>query len=256
MEIVKKRGEGERQTGFVRRHWRGIGLVLGLLLVSWLVWVFVVALYSTGSGVIIATYPPPPSVPSPAREAARSVAEKLRELTVKYNRPTTLLLGTSSPVELVIQTDKLQNIDDLLKGFPGEIRTALVRAGTRASASLTGEKDKIEITLRGDPLRAITTDAPVTWIWDVKPLKPGDVQVVLEVFTHVKIDGDEAQVQMRVLQDTWTVHATPFEWLKYYAAEVQPIWAFLGALVSAVVATLGYFGFKGWKGAKPSANES
>jgi hypothetical protein len=163
---------------------------------------------------------------SPAQKAAESIAEQFRTLPVKYNRPETLLLGESSPVELVIQTDNLQPVDELLKGFPGEIRTAVVRVGTQASAYLTGPEDRVKITPRGDALRTVTKDAPVTWIWDVRPLKPGDVQVVLEVFTHVKIDGDQGRVSMRVLQDTWTVHASLFEWVKYYVAEIEPVRTF------------------------------
>jgi hypothetical protein len=167
-----------------------------------------------------------------------------------------LHLGDSSPVELVIQTDQLQPIDELLKGFPGEIRTAVVRVATRASASLTRPKDRVEITLRGDPApRAVTKDAPVTWVWDVRPLKPGDVQVTLEVFTHVKFGQDEGRVQMRVLQDTWTVHASAFEWTKYYVSEIEPIQTFAFAIVSAIVGALAYFGFKGWK-AKPSEDDT
>jgi len=192
--------------------------------------------------------------PDAATEAAESIAEKLRTLPVKYNRPETLSLGESSPVELVIQTDKLQPIDELLKGFPGEIREAVVRVGPLASAYLTGPEDRVKITLRGDPLRSVTKDAPVTWVWDVRPLKPGDIQVMLEVFTQVKPGKDGGRVQMRVLQDTWTVHATPFEWTKYYVAEIEPIRAFLFAIVAGIVALLAYLGFKGW--AKPSADES
>jgi hypothetical protein len=222
--------------------------------------VFIVALSALASCSKEISLPsagePPSAAPSAAEEAAESIAEKFRTLPVKYNRPETLLLGESSPVELVIQTDKLQPVDELLKGFSGEIRTAVVRVGTQASAYLTGPEDRVKITPRGDALRTVTKDAPVTWIWDVRPLKPGDVQVVLEVFTHVKIDGDQGRVSMRVLQDTWTVHASLFEWVKYYVAEIEPVRAFLFAIAAGIVGTLGYFVFKGWKGAKPSANES
>jgi hypothetical protein len=52
------------------------------------------------------------------------------------------------------------------------------------------------------------------------------------------------------------VHASLFEWVKYYVAEIEPVRAFLFAIAAGIVGTLGYFVFKGWKGAKPSANES
>jgi hypothetical protein len=66
--------------------------------------------------------------------------------------------------------------------------------------------------------------------------------------------GREGRVQVRVLQDTWTVHASPFEWAKYQVGEIEPIRAFLFAIVAGIVAILAYFGFQGW--AKRSADES
>jgi hypothetical protein len=185
-----------------------------------------------------------------------SLGDKLRGLPAKYNRPDTLFLGTSSPVELVIQTGGEQTIDEMLKGFPGEVRTTTVRMANRASAYLTGQKDMVEITPRGDPLRTVTTDAPVSWIWDARPLKPGRAQVVLEVFSQVKGGADEPRAQVRVLQDTWTIEAKGLEWVKYQIADIEPIRAFLFTLISAVVATLAYFGIKGSKTSKPSGDNT
>jgi hypothetical protein len=197
-----------------------------------------------------------PQIGAPFEYKELSLGDQLRGLPAKYNRPDTLFLGTSSPVELVIQTGGEQTIDEMLKGFPGEVRTTTVRMANRASAYLTGPKDMVEITPRGDPLRTVTTDAPVSWIWDVRPLKPGRAQVVLEVFSQVKGGADEPRAQIRVLQDTWTIEAKGLEWVKYQIADIEPIRAFLFTLISAVVATLAYFGIKGWKTSKPSGDNT
>jgi hypothetical protein len=117
-------------------------------------------------------------------------------------------------------------------------------------------KDLVEITLRGDPLRTVTSDAPISWIWDVRPLKPGPVQVVLEVFSNVKVGNDEGRAQIRVLQDTWNVEATGFEWVKYQVAEIQPIWALLSAAATGAAGILAFFGIKGRKGARPRGEET
>ncbi|HJY80179.1 MAG TPA: tetratricopeptide repeat protein [Candidatus Binatia bacterium] len=197
-----------------------------------------------------------PSSQSPSTQLAQSLGEKLRTLPAKYNRLDTLFMGTSSPVELVIQTAQQQAIDEMLKGFPGEVKATTVRMASTASAYLTGPKDMIEITLRGDPVRTVTADAPVSWIWDVRPLKPGQVQVVLELFSHVKIGADEGRAQFRVLQDTWNVEAKGLEWVKYQVAEIEPIRAFLFALITGLVGTLAFFGIKGWRGVKTRPDES
>jgi hypothetical protein len=173
-----------------------------------------------------------------------------------------LYLGSSTPVQLVIQAEQpsagLPGADgrsDLppspeigFGGMPGEVREIRVRVANRVSAHLTGPKDMIEITPRIiDPFRYVTADAPISWIWDVRPLKTGQAQVVLDVFSHVKIGQEEGQAQFQVFRDTWKMEAEGLEWVKYQVAELEPIRAFLYTLMSGIVATLAYFGIKGWR---------
>jgi hypothetical protein len=114
----------------------------------------------------------------------------------------------------------------------------------------------IEITLRGQPRRSITNASPVSWIWDVRPLKPGEAQVTLEVFSHVKIDNQEHEQQIRVLQDTWVLKAEGLERIKYMISEIEPIQAFVFTLATALVAALGYFGFKGFSSNKSNSEQT
>jgi hypothetical protein len=80
--------------------------------------------------------------------------------------------------------------------------------------------------------------------------------VVLEVFSNVKVGNDEGRAQIRVLQDTWNVEATGFEWVKYQVAEIQPIWALLSAAATGAAGILAFFGIKGRKGARPRGEET
>jgi hypothetical protein len=141
-------------------------------------------------------------------------------------------------------------------GFPGTITSAKVKVAEDVSAELTGPKDMIEITLRGEPKRTITNASPVTWIWDVRPLKPGEAQITLEVFSYIKLDDEEHKQQIRVLQDTWVMKAEGLERIKYMISEIEPIQAFIFTLVSALVATLGYFGFKGLSSKKSNDEQT
>jgi hypothetical protein len=164
-----------------------------------------------------------------SEKLARALAEKLKALA-KYNSPQILYLGSSTPVQLVIQAEQpsagLPGADgrsDLppspeigFGGMPGEVREIRVRVANRVSAHLTGPKDMIEITPRIiDPFRYVTADAPISWIWDVRPLKTGQAQVVLDVFSHVKIGQEEGQAQFQVFRDTWKMEAEGLEWVKY-----------------------------------------
>lgn len=65
-------------------------------------------------------------------------------------------------------------------------------------------------------MRTITQEEPVTWIWDVRSLKPGRATVVLDLFSHLKTGKEDEPVQMRVLQETWRIEAHGLERVKYW----------------------------------------
>jgi hypothetical protein len=197
---------------------------------------------------------PPPLTQSP-KIVASQVASKLKEYRAQYNKPGTLYLGETAPVELVIPAGKAEDVA-LFKSFDGEIANATLRAAKEVSAQLTGSPDRLEITLRGDKMRTISDDVPVTWVWDVKPLKPGKTAVTLEVTSYIKIGKDKAPVPFRVLQDTWTVEARGIEWAKYQIERIAPVQAFVFGLGGTIVAVLAWFGIKGWGGGKKSDFET
>jgi hypothetical protein len=95
-------------------------------------------------------------------------------------------------------------------------------------------------------MRTILSPVPITWVWDVKPLKPGPARVTLEVTSYIKTGKDTEPVPIRVLQDTWLVEARGLEWVKYQIEQIEPIRAFIFTMVAAVVAVLAWFGIKGW----------
>jgi hypothetical protein len=195
---------------------------------------------------------PPNCGPDPrdwtvAKELAE-VTAKLKNTSATYYRPNVLLLGSLTSVQFVIKTNLDQPVDQLFNGFDGEVTATTVRVASDVSAELTASPDMLEITLRGgEKMRSILSPAPITWVWDVKALKPGKAIVILQVFSRIKIGGEVKPVEIRVLQDSWSVEARGLEWLKYQIAEIEPVRASLFAIVSAIVAVLGYFGFRGWR---------
>jgi hypothetical protein len=193
----------------------------------------------------------PSPLTKPSDELARAVASKMRNYPAEYNKPGTLLLGDSTPVQLVIKTSESQDIAPDFKGFEGEVTMATVMVAKDVSAQLAGPPDMLQITLRGDKMRTILSPVPVTWIWDVKPLKPGKANVTLEVTSYIKNGNDTEPVPIRVLQDTWVVEAHGFEWVRYQIEQIKPIQAFLAAVGTMLVGVLAWFGIKGWGKSKP-----
>jgi hypothetical protein len=187
-----------------------------------------------------------PNDPEQGRKLARAVASKLKDYPAEYNRPRTLWLRESTPVQLAIKTDAHQSLEPYFKDFEGEVTSATIRAARDMSAQLTGPPDRLQIELRGDKMRSILSPTPITWIWDVNPLKPGKAPVILEVTSYIKTGKDTEPVPIRVLQDTWVVEVRGIEWVKYQIEQIEPIRAFLFAVAGGGTAVLAWFGLKGW----------
>lgn len=188
-----------------------------------------------------------------SKNLAGTIASKMKSFPVEYNRPEKLSLGDSTAVQVVIKTNEHQQTASYFTGFEGEVRDATVRVARDVSAELTGPPDRLQITLRGDKMRTILSPDPITWIWDVKPLKPGKAQVTLEVTSYIKFEPTRIRpVPIRVLQDTWTVDASGIEWARYQIEQIEPIRTFIFTMVAAIVGVMAWFGFRGWGKRKDS----
>jgi hypothetical protein len=183
-------------------------------------------------------------------DLASAIASKMKNYPVEYNKPRALSLRESTPVELVIKTNEKQNTAPYFKDLEGKVTAATVLVANDVSAELTGPPDRLKITLRGYKMRTISSPEPIAWIWDVEPLKPGNAHVTLEVTSYIQggYGKGPEPVPIRVLQDTWLVEAHGIEWAKYQIEQIEPIRAFIFAIVTAVVGVFAWFGIKEWKG--------
>ena len=104
-------------------------------------------------------------------DLASAIASKMKNYPAEYNKPGTLHLNESTQIELVIKTNDKQDTAPLFQNLEGEVTKATVLVANDISAQLSGPPDRLQITLRGDKMRTILSPAPVTWIWDVKPIE-------------------------------------------------------------------------------------
>lgn len=193
----------------------------------------------------------PDKVGLPKLPLPRLIVKRMKSYPAAYNKPRTLLLGESTPIQIVIATNSKQQIEPYFKGLEGQVIATTARVASEVSAQLTGPADRLEITLRGDKLRTIASPEPITWIWDVKPLRAGNAEVTLEVTSYIKNDKDTEPVPIRVLQDTWFVDARGIEWLNYWAQQLDPIQKFFAGVGVVLGGVLTWFGIKGFRKGKP-----
>jgi hypothetical protein len=186
------------------------------------------------------------SIPAPPDGNARLPGTKSTQLNpvdATFNRPDHLRVAKTVPVELVLH--QKPKIGDLFGGLPGPLVTKRIQVGDAVSATLTADRDMLQITPRLDNIQTFN-GANLTWLWDVKPLKPGKTLVTLEVLSHSKQKDIEQVSKVRALQETWEITAEGLEWVKYYWNEYDWLRTAIYGTIAAVVAALGYFGFKGW----------
>jgi hypothetical protein len=180
------------------------------------------------------------------RQLALKIAAQMGNHPIEYNKPSKLQLGESTQVELVIKTNERQDVTAYFKGLQGDLERATALVSRDVAAELSGPPDRLDVKLRGDEkMRTTLSPVPITWVWDVRPLKPGEAHVTLEVFSYVGPGKDKEPVVIRVFEDTWYVNAQGYEWVKYWAAELDPIQKFLAGIGAAVVGGLAWFGIKG-----------
>jgi len=76
------------------------------------------------------------------RPLASAIASKMRDYPTEYNKPDTLLLGDSTPVQLVIKTNEKQDTAPLFEGLEGAVTETTVKVANDVSAQLTGPPDR------------------------------------------------------------------------------------------------------------------
>jgi hypothetical protein len=171
-----------------------------------------------------------------------------RPAVAKFNQPDQLALGKVAQVELVLSVNLGQDMADLFENLEGKLTERQLQVGDEVTAILSAPKDALEIAPRFEAKRSVSSLSEISWIWDVRPLKPGKVFVTLDVLSEVKgPDGKSNGAQYRALQESWEIQAHGLEWVKYQIASVQPIAAAIYGLAGVLTSVLAFFGIKSFR---------
>ena len=172
---------------------------------------------------------------------SQAVAKNTEQMPIRYNRPTQIAFEHTTPVSLIVETASVQKAVADLKIFPGEAKSATAALSSVVTARLIGDPSAVIITARMSETQEITNLANVSWIWDVRAIKPGPTSLTLQVIDLLPVGGVVKAIPVVTYTDQINVSVDPIAWMLYEINRIDPIYKFLGlgtpaALVIGVVA--------------------
>jgi hypothetical protein len=177
--------------------------------------------------------PPPEPAPEPPSPAISADPDKLATREVAYNKPETLTFGEATPVQVVINVNG-ETVDETFENLPGDVKKHSLLVSPEMTAELTGPADRVKIQLRsGYPAwQKVTKLGNPTWIWDVTALAPGTTRIDLAI--KAKVDTGSTETVIRTYHDTIPVRMSAVDGIKWWIAQIDPIWKWIIGVVAAL----------------------
>jgi Divergent InlB B-repeat domain len=149
--------------------------------------------------------PPPPPGQPPFAEIDR-VIQRLPWANIAFNAPTTLTLGESVVVELLLSAE--QPIGRLEKEITalGKRKGARIRASDRMEARLTGLGFEIEAVT--PETQGVAGEGVTQWKWEVKPTETGAQRLHLTLSAIIQVRGNDSPRTVRTFEQTLVVDVT------------------------------------------------
>jgi hypothetical protein len=218
----------------------GVSLIVTTVLGVW------AATLQVGDGGEGAPTPPPAAAPPPGPDGngapepptEKSLLEKVDERlaslprgSVAFNTPSTLELGESAEVELLLSLR--QSVERLKKQVAevGEREGARVRVTEQMEATLTGVGFQIEAIT---PERQLLSSRDVTrWKWEVEPTRTGALRLHLTLTALIDVEGERQPRAIRTFERTLTIRVT---WQDRVSGFVRGNWQWLWATLLPLAA--------------------
>jgi hypothetical protein len=180
--------------------------------------------------------PPPPHPVNPIptvrlRDQVDLELNKLRRGNIAFNAPTTLALGGSAQVQLVLSArDSIQELKKRITEI-GEKRGATVKFSPKMEAHLTGINFKIQAIT--PELQAVGGQGTTEWRWEVEPTKTGTHPLHLTLSAYIRLSGEQTPYTIRTFETTMKIRVT---WFDRVSDFVGGNWQWLWAVVVAPLA--------------------
>jgi hypothetical protein len=164
--------------------------------------------------------PPNPVSPQPAPRRTNEVeqaVEGLQRASIVYNAPTTLHLGETAEIQLLLSPRQtVAQLKEKLTGI-GARQGRTVRFSNQMTAYLTGPHFTIEL-INGSAEKAVNPATTTAWRWDVEPTRTGQQSLHLSLYAQILVDGRETPYEVKTFDTELRVNVTWFDRLGDFAS--------------------------------------
>ncbi len=146
------------------------------------------------------------SMPDPALEAIDRMLSSLAAGNIAFNTPTSIPLGESQVIHLVLSTrETVENLKTLVEA-EGPKTGAQIRVGSEMEARLTGKGFKIQaITPETQAVNSVET---TEWKCEVEPTEGGRQRLHLTMSAVLTIDGHQVPRSIKTFERIIEVRVT------------------------------------------------
>jgi len=179
---------------------------------------------AAGGDTGVALHPSPPSPVS--LDAVDRLVRTLDTASIAFAAPDTLPLLRTGIVQLILSpTVDTSTLRAQLQA-PGITGTAVLLAGNRMQATLTGSAFRI-VPVRPE-IQAVSTAVPTEWLWDVTPTERGSHTLHLTLSVILPVEGRDAYFTLRTFDRSLIVRVSVGQrLLTFLSTEWKWLWTTL-----------------------------
>ena len=175
-----------------------------------------------------------------------NIFSELESANFALNAPSDMLVRHPQVIALIIDSTGATNFEDELEGLPGNA----VQGATPISLFMEAEivAPAFEVDPEGRQSRQLSRLNPTRWDWEVAPKREGDHQLEVSLYVIATKNGEsigeeKALAERRIIN----VSVARVDQLASFAQRLDPLRAFIFALIAGLAGLLGWFGIKSWK---------
>ena len=177
--------------------------------------------------VVEVTPPPLTTDPPPVHtDPLEKALGRLRPASVAFNTPTTLRLGESTEIQLLLSIrEPLARLEKQIAEI-GEIEGATVRVSDDMEARLTGPGFEIEAI--SDPRQLVVESETTGWKWEIEATETGRHRLHLTLTAFIAVDGERRARTVQTFERTLVIDVT---WTSRISGFVDDNWQWLWSAI-------------------------